>query len=261
MITKVMIATPVYSDVTLEYMQSILNLKDFYLDKNVELKFEFTSGNSIIHDARNQLSDRFLKSNCDYLFFIDSDMVFEPSTFDEILSVSQENDKHIVAAVCPKREINWEFLYYAIKKGEKDIFNYNSIFNHTFNFDGKEVDLTKPIEINDIGTGFMCIKREVFEELTKKITKKYKKSINSNKIITAFFDFGILPQSKQFIGEDIYFCRTSKYFGFRIWMCPWLLVGHKGDYIYTGTFNKSFELYKKYITSGDYKQKKISYKN
>jgi len=255
-----MVATPVYSKVELEYMKSILALKDFYVDKQVDLKFDFTYGNSIIHDARNILVDRFLDSDCDYLFFIDSDMVFDPVTFDETLKTCFDDDKDIVAGICPKRQMDWEFLYYAIQKGKKDLHNYNSVFNHTFKFTNEEVDLSKPLEIDEIGTGFMCIKRSLLEDLSKKITKKYAtEKRGKTELITFFFDFSIDDKSKIFIGEDINFCRVAKSFGYRIWMCPWVLIGHKGTYLYSASFKEAFEVYKEYVISGEYKSNKLNY--
>ena len=86
-----------------------------------------------------------------------------------------------------------------------------------------------------VGTGFMCIKREVFETIIKKYPEiEYLSDINAkidNKQLDkgkkeyAFFDCGIQGQgvlsdpdkTKRYLSEDFYFCQLWKQCGGQIW--------------------------------------------
>ena len=52
----------------------------------------------------------FLKSNRDYLFFIDADIAFNPLDFLYMVQLAtSEKDKQIICGAYPKKHINWNY--------------------------------------------------------------------------------------------------------------------------------------------------------
>ena len=101
---KIFIATPCYGGAcNALYMTSLLNLQAVFGKAGHEAMVSVLVNESLITRGRNALVNQFMKTDADYLFFIDSDIQFFG---DQVLPMLAA-DKDIICGIYPKKEINW----------------------------------------------------------------------------------------------------------------------------------------------------------
>ena len=239
---KLFIATPMYGGKNDGlYMKSALDLQAFLLHHGIENRFSFLFNESLIPRARNYLVDEFLRSGYTHLLFIDSDIEFDPNDILALLIL----DKDIIGAPYPKKSINWSAIKAAIIKDpnipvselEKLVGEY--VFNPIPGT--KEFKVTEPLEVMEIGTGYMMVKREVFLKFREEYPHlKYKPdhvgqpNFDGSRYIHAYFDTVIDPKTHRYLSEDYMFCQYWREIGGQVWLCPWMKTGHQGNYKFTG---------------------------
>jgi hypothetical protein len=239
---KLFIATPMYGGKNDGlYMKSALDLQAFLLHHGIENRFSFLFNESLIPRARNYLVDEFLRSGYTHLLFIDSDIEFDPNDILALLIL----DKDIIGAPYPKKSINWGAIKAAIIKdpnipaGELEKLVGEYVFNPIPGT--KEFKVTEPLEVMEIGTGYMMVKREVFLKFKEEYPHlKYKPdhvgqpNFDGSRYIHAYFDTVIDPKTHRYLSEDYMFCQYWREIGGQVWLCPWMKTGHQGNYKFTG---------------------------
>lgn len=232
------------------YMKSCLDLQTTMTRYGVDLRFSFLFNESLITRARNYLVDEYMRSpEFTHLLFIDSDIHFDPKDVLALLAL----DRDIIGAPYPKKSINWTNVVNALKNHPnmpaKDLENIvgEYVFNPvpgTQNF-----QVAEPLEVMEIGTGYMMIKRHVFEkfrdaypELSYKPDHVGQSNFDGSRFIHAFFDTVIDPVSHRYLSEDYMFCQWARKIGFQVWMCPWIRTQHIGSYAFTGNMPKIAEM-------------------
>lgn len=239
--TKILLCTPMFGGVcTGAYSQGILNLPGVLAQHGIDVVFSFMYNESLITRARNALTHAFLKSDATHLMFIDADISFNPQ---DIVAMVQ-SDKDVIGGIYPKKEINWASVRQAIAKGveDKDLKYYTGSF--VVNLAGGAGQVTvrvdEPVEIMNAGTGFLLIKREVFEKL-KEITPTYSNdvldlgnTIQGQETIYGFFDTSIEEESNRLLSEDYHFCSQYRSIGGKIYAAPWAILSHTGTYEFNG---------------------------
>ena len=236
--TKLYIATPMYGgQCTGYYTRSMLGAVPalFYADIPVTTRFVFNE--SLITRARNSLAHLFMQSDATHLLFIDADIEFNPNDIVEMIKA----DKDIICGIYPKKVINWNSVSAAAERGVKggDLNKYTGLFVAQLLDDGQDVEvrMDTPFEISKGGTGFMMIKREVFEGLADKV-KTYANDVAEAGLgkygeeIKEFFYTEIADG--RLYSEDYQFCRLARENGFKIYAAPWVKLGHFGTYLYEG---------------------------
>ena len=160
-------------------------------------------------------------------------------------------DKPIICGIYPKKELNWTQIHAAALAGvpPQDLRKYSGSFvvNLVDYQNEQRVDLNQPVEIWNGGTGFMMIKREVFEKFEKQYPNlRYKPdhvgqaNFDGSRYIHAYFDTVIdtVPNggkgSDRYLSEDYMFCQWWRNMGGQIWLCPWMKTHHVGTYAFTG---------------------------
>ena len=131
----------------------------------MDLKYFYLFNESLIPRARNYLCDEFLRSEYTHLMFIDADIHFDPR---DVLTLAAL-DKDIIGGPYPKKCIAWEKVRNAVDMGlaDKDPqileeYTGDYVFNPVENT--KKINVNDPVEVLEIGTGFMMIKRQVFDD-------------------------------------------------------------------------------------------------
>lgn len=248
---KVFIATPMYGgNANGLYVKSILDLQGMLTHYGIESRFSFLFNESLITRARNYLVDEFLRSeNFTHLLFIDSDIHFDPNDVLAMLAL----DKDIIGGPYPKKSINWNNVAAAMKAkpdvnpGELDKVTGDYVFNPVPGT--KQFKVTEPLEVMEIGTGFMMIKREVFHKFKEEYPHlRYKPdhagqaNFDGSRYIHAYFDTVIDPDSHRYLSEDYMFCQYWRAVGGSVWLCPWMKTQHVGTYAFTGDMTKIAEL-------------------
>ena len=177
--------------------------------------------------------------NYTHLVFIDVDLQFNKESILKLIW----HDKDVVTASYPIKEINWEKVKEGALKDldSKDLMEYGSRY---------VVHLTKPgetqinidngaLECLEAGTGFMVIKRKVFDKMFKKYKKlKYKDdtgALNGEEVENAYALFNsYVDDDGRFLSEDYGFCRYWQKIGGKVWVDPTINLVHFGRIKYTG---------------------------
>jgi hypothetical protein len=113
------------------------------------------------------------------------------------------------------------------------------------NNERQEVKMNELLEIQNGGTGFMLIKREVFEALADKVPE-YNNDMylavdteRKPRIIKEFFATSIDPESNnRLLSEDYHFCKLARKHGFKVHAAPWVQLTHTGTYIFSGALQR-----------------------
>jgi len=140
----------------------------------------------------------------DYMMWIDSDMVFNPEDFLELLKMNvpiasglykTQNDTH----------------YATVKDWNMDHYRQNGSFE--FLTEESIEDLSEPFEVDYTGFGWILIKKGVFESLEYPWFRP------------EWEDFG--NGVMEFTSEDVGFCKNIKEKGYKIYVNPKVIVGHE----------------------------------
>jgi hypothetical protein len=215
---KLMIGLPAYDHkVGLKMAISLMRLGQQVMEHGIHIQVSSICGCSVVTRARNMIAHEFLKSDCDHLMFIDSDMTFEPDSVIRLLAFNQ--DKPIIGGA-----------YEARKEGKVYILSLEGDADNIY------MDPMGLVKARRIATGFMMIRRDVLEKLAELHPEWRHKDINSDAILHSFFDFKVTPDG--YIGEDFLFCDRAREAGFSVWIDPTIELGHMGIHEFKSSFGK-----------------------
>ena len=180
---SIMIAVPAMEMVNAEFAQHLAMAAANMVANGIKINCAFNIG-SVITIARRNLVDIFLKSDFDYIFWIDSDMKFP---IDAPIRLLKRN-KDIVGANYRRRRFpNPNFT------GMQGVPGNYTEFQTTDNSPAMEL-------IDVLPHGLVLVRREVYENIPQPhYLQEFVKEYNLE------------------IGEDIYFCQLAKQAGYEIW--------------------------------------------
>jgi hypothetical protein len=246
---KVFVATPMYGGMCNGLnMKSGLDLQNTFTKYGIEVKFSFLFNESLITRARNYLVDEFLRSDFTHLLFIDSDIHYNPQDVIAMLAL----DKDVIGGPYPKKSINWPNIKYAIQNNPdidpKELENLVGEYVFNVVHGTQQFSVTDPLEVMEIGTGYMLIKRHVFDKLKDEFPQIHYKpdhvgqaNFDGARYIHAYFDTVIDSKesitgggSDRYLSEDYMFCQMWRKIGGQIFLCPWVRTQHIGSYAFTG---------------------------
>jgi hypothetical protein len=239
---KLFVATPMYGGLCHgQYAVGLLTSVGVFSQAGIQMQFAYMMNESLITRARNSLAYDFLETDCTHLMFIDADIGFNPRDIPLMLDA----DKDIICGMYPKKEIDWLQVEKAVKAGvpAEQLAHYTGSFvvNAVDDAETVEGNINTPIEISNGGTGFMVIKREVFENLIGKVPT-YSNDMylavdgeRKPKIIHEFFATSIDADSgNRLLSEDYHFCKIARQAGHKVYTAPWAQLSHCGSYIFSG---------------------------
>ena len=157
--------------------------------------------------ARDHLVHEFLKTDCTDLLFIDSDIGFCSRDVDRLCS----HDLDVVGGCYPLKN-----------EGEKPTLVLSLV-------DGARANEKGIIECVSIGTGFLRIRRNVFDEL-RVATPQLSFENSEGETEHDYFPAGV--EGGKFYGEDIAFCRSWRRIGGRIFADFGIRLHHEGTKIF-----------------------------
>lgn len=217
---KVFFATPFY-DVK-GYSAYILSMFQtvYSLARHTSVDFDFLelSGDSYVWRARNLLAERFLMTDGTHLFFIDSDQGWSLESIMRMLKA----DKDIVGGAYPTKN-NWEHYSVTVYTDANGIPEVE-----------KETGL---IRAQKVPTGFMKIKREVFDAIRKKFPNNWYWEGHGGVPRKMYDYFGHMTLNHVKTGEDISFCQRWQLCGGEIWVEPRCTISHVGSQTWTGNYH------------------------
>ena len=164
---KIFIGTPCYGGmITADYFKSCMQLVALASIKKIELQFGTIGNESLITRARNTLVQLFMDGDYTHLMFIDADIAFDPNTIFRMLDF----DKDVVCGVYPRKTIDWIKVKKRIRDKPEISENELAAASLQYNLNVKNPNRIEVkdgfIEVLDGATGFMMIKRNVFERMS-----------------------------------------------------------------------------------------------
>ncbi len=229
---KIYFATPMYGGMcTGEYKQSCVELQRLCAECKIDIFYGDLGNESLVQRGRNTLVKKFLDTDATHLFFCDADTVFKAIDVLRLI----ETGKDIIGGLYPKKKINWANIKKAILANPNISESDLEAFAGEFVFDlvDKTIpfNVDQPSEIKNIGTGFLCIKREVIQKFVDTFPEiAYH---NKNEQMYAIFDCGI--KDDEYLSEDYWFCNKARELGYKIYTLPNVVLSHIGTYKFTGS--------------------------
>lgn len=238
---SLMIATPMYGGMcTGHYVNGLLTTMNKMRSVGVPVYWAQMMNESLITRARNELVRQFLETDCDYLMFIDADISFTGQDVAFLMAA----DRDIACGIYPKKEVDWDNVERAAKNGKSELVSYAGSF--VFNMEGakQESDEDGMVEVRHGGTGFMLIKRSVFERLAPHVPTYRTSSMKDEngeyvKPLTHEFFATSIDHTGALLSEDYHFCDLWRKHGGEIYANPFLKLEHVGTYVYGGDILKS----------------------
>jgi len=211
--TRVHIAMPCYGGMLTEStFMSFIKWANTARQLGIEWTLETMVNESLISRARNTLVAKFLDMpDATHLFFVDADIGWEPWH----LLVLINRDVDVIGGLYPMKTmpIKW------VVNG----------------FEGAEEGPDGLQEVSKAGTGFLLIKRHVFEKMNSHpAVKQYKNDIGLDpkydQYLKTYFDTAV--RQNRYYSEDWTFCENWRDIGGKIWMDKRVLLRHSGSYVF-----------------------------
>ena len=201
---KILIAVPCMDQVPAPFCQSLAQLQ-----KVGDCVLSMKTG-SLIYTSRNSLATTAIQSEADFVFWLDSDMVFKPDTLVRMMDTLKKNDLDILTG-----------LYF------RRVPPYSPVLFDKLDIDGVKADYSEyskiPDDLFEVGAcGFGCVlmKTDVFFDVQSKFGNMFA-PIGNN-------------------GEDVAFCWRARQCGYKIICDPSVICGHVGYSVVDDQFFKAF---------------------
>lgn len=203
------IGFPCKDDVPFQTTMSLTRTVHYLTQHGVPLDIHAVWGSSLVTIARDRILDAFLESMNKYLFWIDSDIVWTPADFLQVLGLTSKLGL-VVAA-------------YPLKRDAAEC---------VINFEGCDPQPNEHgcVEVAGLGLGFTCVRRDLMEAFAATKEKMYHAG-NNCMITDAFNEARTRDASgqKRAGGEDGQFFADMRALGYKAWLVPTISLGHAGS--------------------------------
>ena len=214
--TKVHICMPCYGGQLAEAcFMSFIKWSNTCRQLGIDWTMETLTNESLITRGRNTLVAKFLNNTeSTHLMFIDSDIGWEPWH----LLVLLDRQKDVIGGLYPMKTLPVRWCVNG--------------------FDGAEEGPDGLQEVSKTGTGFLLIKRDVFEKLNgHPATKPFNNDIGLppelNPYMKTYFDTAV--RENRYYSEDWTFCENWRDLGGKVWVDKRILLKHVGSFVYDFT--------------------------
>lgn len=166
---------------------------------------------SLVYNARNELARQAIKSEADWVLWLDSDMVFEPDLLKKMLKVCEENDIDFLTGLCFRRKPPYTpTLFDRLDKMEHGA-SYTTIMSVP---EGR-------FKVGGCGFAGVLMSTDVLLSVAARFG-------------------GRMFDPLEGFGEDVSFCWRARQCGYEIWCDSGIELGHIGSMVVTREF---FEAY------------------
>jgi len=239
---SIFVATPVHSDCSIHYTQSLLEFQRYCYEKKIGVTFQLFKS-SLVTQGRNLSVGGFMESKHTHLLFIDSDIDFEAKSIQAMV----DKDKDVISVPYPMKTFNWDKMFANFKDGKIKnpialAMNGNTYPMRLPNEDNFQIE-NGCIEVSHSPTGCMLIKRSVIEKMIEKYPEmriSQPTIINGKPVekpfLYNFFDTMFNPVDHTYMGEDFAFCKRWKDIGGKCHAIIDQLITHVGEHQYSGRF-------------------------
>jgi hypothetical protein len=184
------------------------------LANNINVIPIYMSYDALVQRARNDIAKLALESNVDDLFFIDSDVDWNPMDFFKMLNY----DVDVVGAALIKKS---EIQQYAVKITE-----------------GFKVEDNGLVEVAGVGTGMLRIRKDALIKIAES-SEEYKEP-HKQTPTKSIFEVKVIDG--ELWSEDIVFCKKWKDLGGKVYLDPMVNLGHSGSKRWVGNFYEWYKL-------------------
>jgi len=212
--TRVHICMPCYGgQLTESTFMSYIKWANVARQLGLDWTVETMTNESLISRARNTLTAKFLHTKeSTHLMFIDADIGWEPWH----LLVMLNHDKDVVGGLYPMKSLPVKWCVNGIPDAVQD-------------------DPSGLIEVTKTGTGFLLMKRDVFEKLNahpavKPFTNDIGLDPALNPYMKTYFDTAV--RENRYYSEDWTFCENWRDIGGQVWVDKRVLLKHTGTYVF-----------------------------
>jgi hypothetical protein len=229
------------------YVISVMNFVIEAERAGMRMQVLMHSGESLVTRARNDCVAKFLANpQWTHLFWIDADIGFSSEAAFRLLRSGYD----IAAGVYPLKRENWprEGLPAGMTRQQFDaVFTRYTVNAESSAPDGSQVELqVQPdgfMKMSEAPTGFMCIRRGVFERLAAHHPELNYVSDAIDEpdrgLHYRFFDVMVDPKTRRYLSEDYGFCRLWSGLGESIYIDANSNLTHQGAKTYGGDFATS----------------------
>ena len=202
---KIFIAVPSMDTVPALFCQSLA-----LLQRAGDTVIGFEVG-SLVYNARNNLARQAVKSEADWVLWLDSDMVFGPDLLQRMLKVCTENDIDFLTALCFRRKPPYTpTLFDRLEKTDKGA-SYTALMSVP---EGR-------FQVGGCGFAGVLMSMDVLLSVMAKFNGRMFEPIDG-------------------FGEDVAFCWRARQCGYDIWCDSDIELGHVGSFVVTRSI---FEAY------------------
>lgn len=202
---KIFVAVPSMDTVPALFCQSLA-----LLQRAGDTVIGFEVG-SLVYNARNNLARQAVKSEADWVLWLDSDMVFGPDLLQRMLKVCTENDIDFLTALCFRRKPPYTpTLFDRLEKTDKGA-SYTALMSVP---EGR-------FQVGGCGFAGVLMSMDVLLSVMAKFNGRMFEPIDG-------------------FGEDVAFCWRARQCGYDIWCDSDIELGHVGSFVVTRSI---FEAY------------------
>lgn len=205
---KTLIAIPCMDQVPAQFCQSLSTL-----EKPGPTVVAFQIG-SLIYTSRNNLAAEAVRQEADYVFWLDSDMMFVPQTLKYMLQVLKQQEGDVILSGLYFRRVA-PFSPVAFSK--LDFEDGKCVWENI-----KEIP-DGPFETEGIGFGCVLMPTQALLDVQAK--------------------FGDMFTPLLGVGEDLSFCWRARQCGWKFLVDPRFELGHVGHHIITRDFWEDYQQY------------------
>jgi hypothetical protein len=212
--TRVHICMPCYGgQLTEQTFMSFIKWANLCRQLNIDWTVETMTNESLISRARNTLAAKFLHTKeSTHLMFIDADIGWEPWH----LLVLLDAQKDVIGGLYPMKSLPVKWCVNGIP-GQVEEPGSNLV------------------EVTKTGTGFLLIKRDVFEKLnahpaTKPFNNDIGLPVELNPYMKTYFDTAV--RENRYYSEDWTFCENWRDLGNQVYVDKRILLRHVGTYTF-----------------------------
>ena len=214
--TRVHICMPCYGgQLTESTFMSFIKWANTCRQLGIDWTVETMTNESLISRARNTLTAKFLTNpDSTHLMFIDADIGWEPWHLLVLLNAK----KDVIGGLYPMKSLPVKWCVNGIPGKENG-----------------EPDNPNLIEVTKTGTGFLLMKRDVFEKLNQHpAVRHFNNDIGLpetlNPFMKTYFDTAV--RENRYYSEDWTFCENWRDLGGQVFVDKRVLLRHTGTYVF-----------------------------
>jgi hypothetical protein len=237
---KIMVATPVHSDVSIHYAQALITFQAQCYLKGIKVDFLMLKS-SLVTQGRNLCVSNFLSGDYTHLLFIDSDISFQSDSIFKMIGL----DKEVISIPYPMKTVDWDSMYKRLDKikNSDQLSKLGLMYPIKVENQDEVKSVNGVIEVTAAPTGCMLIKREAFNKLIEaypELRIDQPTIVNGKQVnrlnFWNFFDTYFDPDDHKYHGEDFSFCMKWRKIGGKCYCYIVDEITHVGEHSYTGRF-------------------------